>query len=36
MIDLITPSKPARLQTFNDEDPLKVGEPPYKHWEPER
>src|SRR5262245_49544757 len=22
------------LQTFNDADPLSVGEPPYKHWEP--
>lgn len=22
------------LQTFNDSDPLSVGEPPYKHWEP--
>src|SRR5882672_1842658 len=20
------------LQTFNDADPLSVGEPPYKHW----
>jgi uncharacterized protein YlxP (DUF503 family) len=24
------------LQTFSDADPLSVGEPPYKHWEPER
>jgi uncharacterized protein YlxP (DUF503 family) len=24
------------LQTFNDADPLSVGEPPYKHWEPEK
>ena len=24
------------LQTFSDSDPLSVGEPPYKHWEPER
>jgi uncharacterized protein YlxP (DUF503 family) len=24
------------LQTFSDADPLAVGEPPYKHWEPER
>jgi len=24
------------LQTFSDVDPLSVGEPPYKHWEPER
>ena len=24
------------LQTFNDDDPLSVGEPPYKHWEPEK
>jgi uncharacterized protein YlxP (DUF503 family) len=23
------------LQTFSDADPLSVGEPPYKHWEPE-
>jgi len=22
------------LQTFNDDDPQSVGEPPYKHWEP--
>jgi uncharacterized protein YlxP (DUF503 family) len=22
------------LQTFSDVDPLSVGEPPYKHWEP--
>jgi uncharacterized protein YlxP (DUF503 family) len=21
------------LQTFNDDDALKAGEPPYKHWE---
>jgi len=24
------------LQTFSDDDPLAVGEPPYKHWEPEK
>jgi uncharacterized protein len=24
------------MQTFNDADPLSVGEPPYKHWEPEK
>jgi uncharacterized protein YlxP (DUF503 family) len=24
------------LQSFSDEDPLKAGEPPYKHWEPEK
>jgi uncharacterized protein len=24
------------LQSFNDADALSVGEPPYKHWEPER
>ena len=23
------------LQSFSDVDPLSVGEPPYKHWEPE-
>jgi uncharacterized protein YlxP (DUF503 family) len=23
------------LQTFSDVDPLSLGEPPYKHWEPE-
>ncbi|HVU49881.1 MAG TPA: DUF503 domain-containing protein [Polyangia bacterium] len=23
------------LQSFSDADPLSVGEPPYKHWEPE-
>jgi uncharacterized protein YlxP (DUF503 family) len=23
------------LQSFSDQDPLSVGEPPYKHWEPE-
>jgi uncharacterized protein YlxP (DUF503 family) len=22
------------LQSFSDADPLSVGEPPYKHWEP--
>jgi uncharacterized protein YlxP (DUF503 family) len=22
------------LQTFSDVDPLSLGEPPYKHWEP--
>ncbi|HVZ72197.1 MAG TPA: DUF503 domain-containing protein [Polyangia bacterium] len=22
------------IQTFSDGDPLKAGEPPYKHWEP--
>jgi uncharacterized protein len=24
------------LQSFSDADPLKAGEPPYKHWEPDR
>jgi uncharacterized protein YlxP (DUF503 family) len=24
------------LQTFSDGDAIKMGEPPYKHWEPER
>ena len=24
------------LESFSDADPLSVGEPPYKHWEPER
>ena len=24
------------LQSFNDSDPLTVGEPAYKHWEPEK
>jgi uncharacterized protein YlxP (DUF503 family) len=24
------------IQSFNDQDPLSVGEPAYKHWEPER
>ena len=24
------------IESFNDADPLSVGEPPYKHWEPER
>jgi uncharacterized protein YlxP (DUF503 family) len=24
------------LQSFSDSDPLAVGEPAYKHWEPER
>jgi uncharacterized protein YlxP (DUF503 family) len=23
-------------QTFSDGDPLAMGEPPYKHWEPEK
>ena len=23
------------IESFNDADPLSVGEPPYKHWEPE-
>jgi len=23
------------LQSFSDVDPLSLGEPPYKHWEPE-
>jgi len=24
------------IQSFSDAEPLSVGEPPYKHWEPER
>jgi uncharacterized protein YlxP (DUF503 family) len=26
-------SEDKELQSFNDADSLKVGEPPYKHWE---